>query len=270
MSPDNPSPDNPPLDNPPPDTIPQQIHIITYGNHNFSKARERVRKEALRTNWFSSITIYSPDDIDPSFSTQFQHILKQPRIAGYGIWRPYIIDKKLSEIEDNDILIYIDAGCTINARGKTRLDEYIQMLNTHDADTTTNNNLPILSFQMGFTEKHWTTQEIFDYFHISSEDPIANSGQYIDGILIMKKTPSIIQCINKWKQVIYDNPLLFTDHYNKKQASYFRNNRHEQSILSVLRKMYNTVVIPDETYFKPRWNSAKALSVPFWATRKRN
>lgn len=245
--------------------IVENIHIITYGNHRFSKARERIKREASATNWFKSITTYSPNDLDASFSTQFKHILQQSRIAGYGIWRPYIIDKKLHEIEDNDILIYIDAGCTINIKGKSRLDEYIQMLNTHK--TT---DVPIISFQMGFPEKHWTTKEIFDYFHVSPEDPIANSGQYIDGILIMKKTPKLLECIKKWKQVIYDNVLLFTDYYNKKQKHYFKDNRHEQSIISVLRKQYNTIVIPDETFFKPHWNSEKALSVPFWATRKRN
>lgn len=242
----------------------EDIHLITYGNHKFSRARERVKREALTTKWFKSVTTYSPDDLDISFSTQFKHILQQSRIAGYGIWRPYIIEKKLHEISDNDILIYIDAGCTINIKGKPRLDEYIQMLNTHHTC------LPFISFQMGFPEKHWTTKEIFDYFHVSLEDPIANSGQYLDGILIMKKTPKLLQCIEQWKQVIYDNPLLFTDHYNKKQNSYFRDNRHEQSIISVLRKKYNTIVIQDETYFKPHWNSEKALSVPFWATRKRN
>lgn len=241
----------------------KHIHLISYGNHSFSRARERLRKEAKSSNWFNSIHIYTPNDLDASFSSQFHHILKMKRIGGYGIWRPYLIYKRLHEIEDGDILIYLDAGCTINMKGKERLLEYIHMIEHH-------NGIPLLSFQMGFIEKHWTTKEIFDYFNISLDDPIANSGQYLDGILIMKKTPSVIECIRRWKQVIYDNPLLFTDHYNKHQARYFKDNRHEQSIFSVLRKCDNTVIIPDETYFKPHWNSRKALSVPFWATRKRN
>lgn len=38
-------------------------------------------------------------------------------MAGYGIWKPYIVNQKLSEIYDNDILVYLDAGCSINIRG---------------------------------------------------------------------------------------------------------------------------------------------------------
>ncbi len=239
------------------------IHLISYGNHTFSKAIKRIQKEATSVDWFDSIKLYSPNDLDASFSSQFHQILKLKRIAGYGIWRPYIIYERLQEIEDGDILIYIDAGCTINTKGKERLLEYVRMIEEHDG-------MSMLSFQMTFPEKHWTTKEIFDYFHVSLDDSIANSGQFMDTVLIMKKTPSVIECIQRWKNIIYDNPLLFTDHYNKHQARYFRDNRHEQSIFSVLRKCYETVIIPDETYFKPHWNSEKALSVPFWATRKRN
>ena len=39
--------------------------------------------------------------------------VKQPRGGGYWIWKSHII-KKINEINDNDILIYLDAGCSIN------------------------------------------------------------------------------------------------------------------------------------------------------------
>ena len=169
--------------------------------------------------------------------------------------------KKLNEINDGDILIYLDAGCTINKKGKKRFDEYIEMLN--------NTEEGIISFQMPHKEKIWTTKEIFNYFKININSDIANSGQILDGILIMKKNKHLIKLNELWLKAVYDNSLLFTDFYNKKnQKPYFKDNRHEQSVFSVIRKMNNPILLKDETWFMPFGNE-KSLMYPFWATRKK-
>lgn len=238
-----------------------KIHFITYGNDRFKNSKKRLYNEANATGWFDTIASYGPEDLDNDFKEKFKDILEKPRIAGYGIWRPYIIKQKLNEINDNDILIYLDAGCSINPNGKNRFNEYIDMLN--------NSNECIISFQTPHQEKKYTTKEIFQYFNADINGEIANSGQILDGILIMKKNKNIININNIWYNVTYDNPLLFTDHYNNvNQESYFRDNRHEQSIFSVIRKIHGSVVLRDETYFVPFGNDI-SLQYPFWATRKR-
>jgi hypothetical protein len=74
--------------------------------------------------------------------------------------------------------------------------------------------------------------------------------------------------IDKEIKALYDNPLMFTDHYNNNQESYFKDNRHEQSIFSVIRKMHNPILLEDETWFNTFGNE-KSLKYPFWATRKK-
>lgn len=241
----------------------QLIHFITYSNATFEKSKKRLCKEVENCKWFDSISSYSPTDLDTTFREKNKHVLNQSRIGGYGIWRPYIIKKKLSEINQGDILIYLDAGCTINTLGKKRFDEYIKMVNTCD------NLLPIISFQLAHAEKHWTTKQIFDYFCINLDSEIANSGQILDGIIIMKKTPELIKIIDDWYKVINDDVLLFSDYYNNKnQEKYFIDNRHEQSIFSIIRKLKETIVLKDETYFKPfNKTNKEAIKYPFWATR---
>ena len=237
------------------------IHFITYGNHKFKNGKKRLCNEANSSGWFNTITAYGPKDLDDEFTKKFKNILSQSRIGGYGIWRPYIIKKKLNEINDGDILIYLDAGCTINKKGKKRFDEYIEMLN--------NTEEGIISFQMPHKEKIWTTKEIFNYFKININSDIANSGQILDGILIMKKNKHLIKLNELWLKAVYDNSLLFTDFYNKKnQKPYFKDNRHEQSVFSVIRKMNNPILLKDETWFMPFGNE-KSLMYPFWATRKK-
>jgi hypothetical protein len=48
----------------------------------------------------------------------------------------------------------------------------------------------------------------------------------------------------------------------------FIDNRHDQSILSLVRKKRGSIVLMDETYFQPFGNK-ESLRFPFWATRKR-
>jgi hypothetical protein len=66
---------------------------------------------------------------------------------------------------------------------------------------------------------------------------------------------------------------LFTDYYNKiNQDSCFKENRHDQSVFSLLRKKYGTVMLSDEAKFLDGTKEAevfKTKKYPFWATRRR-
>ena len=237
------------------------IHLITFGNNSYINAKTRLCNEANDVGWFDSITSYGPEDLDEDFKNQFRNILNQSRGAGYWIWKSYIIKKKLAEIEDNDILIYIDAGCSINPKGKKRFDEYIQMLNESDEG--------VISFQMPHLEKIWTTKEVFEYFNLDINGVFGSSGQIMSTIRIMKKVPNLIKLIDMEYEVYSNKPLLVTDHYNREQASYFKDHRHDQSIFSLIRKISkNPIYLTDETWF-PDFGSRQAQQYPFWATRKR-
>jgi hypothetical protein len=90
---------------------------------------------------------------------------------------------------------------------------------------------------------------------------------------MFKKNANSINIVSAWLNPLYQNSLLFTDHYNKSikniQSDIFVDNRHDQSILSVVCKLYKTIVIEDETYFTDGFGSENSLKFPFWATRIR-
>ena len=238
----------------------QKIHLITYGDNNFTKSKQRINNEAINSDWFDSVTVYGPENLDNDFKLKFKNILEQSRGGGYWIWKSYIIKKKLDEINDNDILIYLDAGCSINPQGKDRFNKYVEMLNNSDEGG--------ISFELTHPEKKYTTKEIFNYFNIDINGEIANSGQILATVRIMKKNKNLMNLINLESKTLYDNALLFTDHYNNNQESYFKDNRHDQSILSLVRKKVGSIVLTDETYFQPFGNK-ESLIFPFWATRKK-
>jgi hypothetical protein len=240
------------------------IHFITYGDSIYEETKQRLYNQASNLEWFDTITSYGPEDLDTDFKDKFKDILKLPRGGGYWIWKPYIINKHLQMIKDDDILIYLDAGCYINPNGFERFKEYIEMLN--------NSEEACISFQMNHhIEKKWTTQEIFDNFNIYSDSKdILESGQIIATVKMFRKCANSINIVSAWLNALHANPLLFTDHYNKnKQCKMFIDNRHDQSICSVLCKLYKTIILEDETYFEDGFGCPKSLKCPFWATRIR-
>ena len=117
-------------------------------------------------------------------------------------------------------------------------------------------------------EKKWTTKEIFDCFNVGYNSRIANSGQIMATVIILKKNKKSESMINTWLYTLNSNPLVFTDFYNEKQEDYFKENRHDQSVFSLIRKKNDTILIEDETFFLD-YNTTEALKSPFWATRKR-
>lgn len=239
----------------------QQIHLISYGDNNFKNAKKRVNNEGINSEWFDTTTICGPENLSEEFKHEFNDILKKPRGVGYWIWKFDIIKQELTKLAINDILIYLDAGCSININGNKRFIEYIEMLN--------NSNESIISFQMPHIEKKYTNKELFHHFNMNVNDNNGNSGQIVGGVLIMKNTEKMMKIIDECINVLRTDHLLVTDYYNKiEQCNDFIDNRHDQSILSLVRKKHGSIVLTDETYFQPFGNK-ESLKFPFWATRKR-
>jgi hypothetical protein len=241
----------------------QKIQFITYGNELYNNSKKRLREESINSGWFDTINIYGPDNLSEEFKSEFKDILEKPRGGGYWIWKFDIIKQQLTKLANNDILIYMDAGCTINTNGKTRFNEYIDMLN--------NSNESIISFQMHhLPERNFTTKEIFQYFKVDLNSDYCTSGQIVGGILIMKNTEKMMKIIDECINVLRKDHLLVTDYYNKrKQYGGFRDNRHDQSILSLVRKKHGSIILNDETFCIP-WGCEESLRFPFWATRYKN
>ena len=246
------------------------IHFITYADDKFKAAKSRLLQQAHDFDEFKTIKGYGPEDIPQTYYEKYKHILKRPRGGGYWLWRPIILMVALKKIKNDDFLVYLDAGCHLNKYGKKRFMEYFSLLD--------NSEYGILSFQMSGNkgpgslemEKKWTIREIFEYFGVNPQSDIGTSGQYLGGVFIMQKNKHLEEYMTKFMEAIEYDPLMCTDDYNhKNQIPAFRENRHEQSISSVLRKKIGSVVIDgDESWMQP-FGRGESLKYPFWATRMR-
>jgi len=237
---------------------PRNVYFITYANSKYERAKKRIVKEAQNSNWFIRARGFGPGDLSKTFRDKYSNILSRNRGGGYWIWKYAIIEETLKTMNTGDYLVYADAGCSINQHGKERFDEYIDMLEASDMD--------IISFNMpGHQEHTWTTEHIFKYFNISANDRIRTSGQHVGGVLILQKGPHLREWLNLINKALEEDALMFTDEYNPHtRHTGFKDNRHDQSVSSVIRKIVGSIVIPDDTY------PPNQKEFPIWASRSRN
>jgi hypothetical protein len=228
-----------------------KIHFITYGDDKYSKSKQRIKAEAEDFGLFDNITVYEPKLLTNLFKQVFKDVLSLERGGGYWIWKIDIILQELSKMQEGDIVVYLDSGCTINKNGEQRFKEYINLLNRSEHNS--------IGFVLPCLEKQWTTKELYNAFEMKED----NTGQILGGCMIYKKNKKLLEMFEEILKVLQKDPFLITDKYNGQgQKSYFIDNRHDQSVFSLMRKKYKSIVLPNEID-----NNAKIDKFPFWATR---
>jgi hypothetical protein len=225
-----------------------QVFGLTYGTAPYANALNRIKQEADESELFKSFEICRAEDLDASFVDRFRDVLKLPRGAGYWIWKVPLIQRHLKRLEYGDILVYLDAGCKVEKEGTDRFWWYVKQMQR--------TNTSIVAFELPFAEQKFTTDAIFKYFNITPNTTlwkkVAETGQYVGGILVMRKTPQLESILAMYNQTLYDDPYLFTDSYNsatKAKRGNFKDNRHDQSVFGVIRKLFpnDTFVVKGET-----------------------
>tara|TARA_B100000242_G_C43050114_1_gene490587 strand:+ start:1017 stop:1832 length:816 start_codon:yes stop_codon:yes gene_type:complete len=223
----------------------QKIHFITYGDSiKYLLSIKHIKNLANRSGIFETIKSYSKKDIDQTFLKKYKDVIDQSRGGGFYLWKPWIILNTLNYIDENDIIYYSDAGSSFNPYGVERFKEYINLLNSSEFGNLRFENKKI------YIEKHWTTKEILKYFNEDLNSKISNTPQLLGGHLLFKKNDHTKFFFEKFFEVINHDFNLITDFYNLDQIEGFVENRHDQSILSIISKKYGGVILENETFFE--------------------
>jgi len=231
----------------------QKRVFMSFGNKKFKDSLQRIGQEAKEINYFDSILLFSEFDLQQDTEFWNLHgsfILNNSRGYGYWIWKSYLIKKVLKTLNENDILIYCDAGCTINKQGRKRLQEYDSILQK--------SFFGLLSFQLQFQQRQYTKKETFNYL---SGDP--NALQCISGVILLRKCAHSSNVITLWESASSTYQLI-DDTITTDEHPEFIEHRHDQSCLSILLNQYGSEFLRDETYSK---NKKRLSSFPFHATR---
>lgn len=213
---------------------------VTYSTKEYEKARKYNVKMAYKKGKADKVFEYTEDDLDEQFKQKNQKILSCKRGAGYWVWKPYVVAKALEQLNESDYLFYCDSGAFVTGD----MHILIQYMNQMHTD--------ILFCALDYIEKEWTKRDIF----ITLDCDVAQyteSHQRCATYFMIKKTPATQQFVMEWLKYAQSYELISdADNVIHQQANYkgFRENRHDQSLLSVLSKKYDYHAYPDISQYR--------------------
>ena len=206
-----------------------RLVFVTYANQLYDRALERIKAEAGRFPFDEVCAVREIDLIGSEFwLAHGAFIQANPRGAGYWIWKPYIVGQMIAKMADGDILLYADAGCTMDVSKLARFTEYVQMVSTHPSG--------ILAFNMAWNLQRFYTKKMV----VNAMDADLDVGQIAATAFILRVSEETRALVAEWLalcnnySLIDDSPSIAANGSLLSEDPAFREHRHDQAIWSIL------------------------------------
>lgn len=208
-----------------------KLTVVNFANKDFSLQQKWNSFSAQNLGNADNVISYTNDDIKDYLET-YSVFKKYPKGFGNYFWKPFIIKKALSNIEDNDFLFYSDSGSII----LKDLKVLARFLNNAQKD--------ILAFKLPLIEKQWTKRDAFIFLDADSKDK-TDTAQLLATFILIKKTPASINFMNKYVEACLDERIVsdLPNGSGKDNYPEFIAHRHDQSVFSILAKKSTIVQI---------------------------
>lgn len=209
-------------------TIKASTMLITFGHHCCAFSKQRALSKAKSVGGFNYVHSFNFDSLSRRFRRTHHNLLKEKRGAGYWLWKPYILLKTLIEhMNEDDIVMYQDAGAYMirNAGPLLKLCEHSKQ--------------GIVVFTLNKIESEYTKQDAFILMNMSFPEA-SESYQRLASFVVLRKSCTSIQFAMEWLAYASDRRIV-TDDPNTMgvpNPPSFRDNRHDQSVLSLLSKKW--------------------------------
>lgn len=239
-----------------------KIYFICFADSRLQKSINRLKNEVKDFKMIDEVYFYTEKDFDPYFKKEF-HPIRHLRGYGYWKWKPYFVKKIFDQINVDDIVIWSDVGNIFNIRGEQRFKEYLNMVRK--------NKTGILYFrQEGNVEKLWTKGDLFKFFNVYEDPAYTDSYQAWAGCFILRKTDMSQQLVDRWYDIHMNHYDLTTDKRSQvPNLSGFRENRHDQSVFSLLVKSYDSIQISSTEVYGGEKGWKTQVLFPIWGARKK-
>lgn len=204
--------------------------FLSYATGSFIPQRDALCTSAQQPGYDQIISLTDSDIKHTDFWKKNQHILQQPRGAGYWLWKPFIIKQELSKLNEGDVLTYCDAG---------RSNYYLlEALPKNLIHKTRNNEQGFLLgpalFQHGALKK-WTKRDCLLLMDCDSES-ITEKPLIQATWSFWTPSKEAFEFLDQWMKYSLDERCLTDLGNTMGVANYdsFIDHRHDQSILTLL------------------------------------
>ena len=172
------------------------------------------------------IIIFNKEEIDIDFYQKNKYILESKRGGGYWLWKPYIINKILNKINENDVLLYLDSTYYFTEKFT---DLYQKHLEKND----------LLVFKNKPNEstncmKHLCKMDVVIKYNMYNKLFIENVEEYWAGCIFIKKTENTMEIMKEWLQMCCNHDDITDSPSQNQNYRYFWDHRHDQALLSII------------------------------------
>lgn len=212
------------------------VYAMACADENYMPSAKFQLSTALKKGKVDKTLCYNIADMDKQFIEKNDKILSsgEGRRRGYYLWKPYFVNKALLGLKQGDYLIYLDSAGFYYRSNVAPIISYMGRKNIDMVGSRRN----------GYLEKHWTKRDVFVYMKCDVQK-YTNQVQAMGGCFILKKTERTQKIIQEWLQYAQDYRIISDAPNTCGLDNYegFVENRHDQSILSILMKKYDIVNI---------------------------
>jgi hypothetical protein len=228
-------------------------HFVSFANRRYRGSLARIRAEAEAVGRFASIR--TPDDrwLGADYWRVHADTVRRHR-RGFGLWtwKPYVVRRSLEALPEGDVLVYSDAGCSLNPEGRSRLEEYVALVAEDRAG--------VLAFSLDGKVGEWTKRAALAAFDVDT--PSMRQRQMVMATcFVMRVGPATLDLVREWEDRMAD--VRIVDDSPSLQGEYpeFRAHRHDQSIFTLLAHARGLQRIPDETYWENAWDESRRFPI---------
>lgn len=229
-----------------------KIIAISYANRFYQSQLRLNKKSALEVGKVDEHYTFGPNDIDPEFKEKNKEILSKNRGNGLWLWKPYFIHKVFKEkLKEGDYLIYSDAAILY----MNSMYQVIDFLKEQNAEMWFN--------RLDLKEKYYSKRDAFILMGVDMPF-YSETYQYMGGIQIYRKSKFTEKFIEQLLFYSQDKRIITDDHNKLGVENYkgFIDNRHDQTVLSLLIKKYGVANSGNPTLTPDEINNGKHILMP--------
>lgn len=198
--------------------------LINYADNNYIKTQRINSFTGRYIAGFDKVFSFGPQDIDSTFYTNNSKIFSINRGNGLWLWKPYLIDKVLSQANEGDIIFYCDSGSFF----LRSIDPLIESMSKEDIWVS---DIPLI-------EQCFTKEICFKDLNCN-EDKYRLSNQIQATFFMVRCSDKSKKFVKKWLNLCCEYKLIspqISKRNCRKCLTDFIAHREDQSLLSLLIK----------------------------------
>ena len=207
------------------------IYVVNYADGEpYESYRKINTKTAYLFGKADKVLEYSSKDIPQSYKDKHKDIFAYKRGAGLWLWKPYLVNKALNNLQMGDWMFYSDGG--------SLLIQDIHLL----IKCANMNNSDVMLFEQPLLHRQFTKRETMVKMNVCDK----GTNQTL-GIFLLKKTNNTISLMKEWLANCEKEELISPKKFFSEISDFedYVMHREDQSILSTLRVKYDIISYRD-------------------------